>query len=128
MRIGRSRIGLPAPAPSRRSGDLPSSGGHERQPADTGTGRSYSSAGRLCMNQQQVSFDVIVLGGGMAGMTAAAAATGRGARVALLERADFIGGSAVMSGGLVLTLETPADLARADPGAFPRPGRTAVQS
>ena len=45
--------------------------------------------------------DVVVLGAGMAGMSAATAAAERGARVLLVERAPTIGGSAALSGGYV---------------------------
>jgi fumarate reductase flavoprotein subunit len=46
-----------------------------------------------------VDFDVIVVGGGAAGMTAAIAACEEGASVALLEAGDKLGGSAALSGG-----------------------------
>jgi fumarate reductase flavoprotein subunit len=46
-----------------------------------------------------VDFDVIVIGGGAAGMTAAIAAREAGATVALLEACDRLGGSAALSGG-----------------------------
>ncbi|MFN2461360.1 MAG: FAD-dependent oxidoreductase [Candidatus Velthaea sp.] len=42
-------------------------------------------------------YDVIVVGGGAAGVGAAAGAAGAGARVALLERAPFLGGAATLS-------------------------------
>lgn len=71
-------------------------------------------------------FDAVVLGSGLAGMCAATAAAEAGARVAVLERSDFIGGSAAMSGGLVWTLETATHLAREDRGQFQRHGRCVV--
>jgi fumarate reductase flavoprotein subunit len=46
-----------------------------------------------------VGFDVIVIGGGAAGMTAAIAASEAGATVALLETREKLGGSAELSGG-----------------------------
>jgi succinate dehydrogenase/fumarate reductase flavoprotein subunit len=46
-----------------------------------------------------VDFDVIVVGGGAAGMTGAIAACEEGASVALLEAGDKLGGSAALSGG-----------------------------
>jgi succinate dehydrogenase/fumarate reductase flavoprotein subunit len=42
--------------------------------------------------------DVLVLGGGMAGLTAAASAAHRGARVVVVEVADNVGGSALFAG------------------------------
>ncbi len=44
--------------------------------------------------------DVVVLGAGQAGLTAAVAAAQRGARVLLLEKLDYAGGSTSMSSGL----------------------------
>ncbi len=46
-------------------------------------------------------YDVIVIGGGGAGMAAAITAHDAGARVALLEAADQLGGSTALSGGVV---------------------------
>ena len=45
--------------------------------------------------------DVVVIGAGAAGMTAALAAATAGARVVLLEKSDRIGGTAAVSGGIV---------------------------
>jgi succinate dehydrogenase/fumarate reductase flavoprotein subunit len=44
--------------------------------------------------------DIVVVGGGMAGLAAAAAATEAGARVVVLEKAPEVGGSAAMSVGM----------------------------
>lgn len=46
-------------------------------------------------------FDVVVLGTGAAGMTAAVAAAHEGARVGLFEKSDLVGGTTAMSGGIV---------------------------
>lgn len=45
--------------------------------------------------------DVIVLGAGAGGLTAACAAAARGLRVLLLEKTDRVGGTAAISGGMV---------------------------
>lgn len=45
-------------------------------------------------------YDVVVLGGGLAGASAAAAAAETGARVLLAEKRDVLGGSSVLSAGL----------------------------
>jgi len=44
-------------------------------------------------------YDVVVLGTGAAGLTAAARAAAEGARVALFERAGTVGGTSAWSGG-----------------------------
>jgi len=47
--------------------------------------------------------DLLVIGGGMAGLSAAGFAAQHGARVVLLEKASRMGGSAALSGGFVWT-------------------------
>ena len=47
------------------------------------------------------TYDVVVLGSGAAGLTAAIAAADGGARVALYEKADEVGGTSAWSGGMV---------------------------
>ncbi|MGH3756672.1 FAD-dependent oxidoreductase [Actinophytocola sp.] len=54
--------------------------------------------------------DLVVLGGGMAGLTAGAFAARRGRRVLLVEKAPQIGGSAVLSSGYVWTAPSMAAL------------------
>ncbi|RGP41749.1 Fumarate reductase (quinol) [Altererythrobacter insulae] len=51
--------------------------------------------------------DVIILGCGAAGMTAALAAHETGAKVALVERFDRIGGTAAISGGVIWVADNP---------------------
>ena len=46
-------------------------------------------------------YDVIVLGTGAAGLTAAATSAEEGARVGLFEKGDTVGGTTVYSGGMV---------------------------
>lgn len=59
--------------------------------------------------------DVIVVGGGMAGLSAALAAAGRGARVTVLEADTVPGGSARWSSGRIWTLPDYASLRRTIP-------------
>ncbi|MCL8207940.1 MAG: FAD-dependent oxidoreductase [Actinomycetia bacterium] len=49
--------------------------------------------------------DVVVAGGGMAGLCAAIAALEAGARVLLVEKGTRLGGSMALSGGIVWTFE-----------------------
>jgi len=55
----------------------------------------------------QHSFDVIVVGAGTAGVPAALAAAERGLNVALIEAADDIGGTLLLSGGSISAAGTP---------------------
>lgn len=50
--------------------------------------------------------DLLVLGSGMAGLSAAASAAESGAKVVVVEKAESIGGSAILSGGFVWTVPT----------------------
>ena len=86
------------------------------------------------------AFDVIVLGAGAGGMTAAAVAAAQHLRVLLLEKAPVVGGTTAISGGMVWIPNNPkmAAVGRADsranaeaylaatiPGAADDPLRTA---
>ncbi|WP_224401881.1 FAD-dependent oxidoreductase [Pseudonocardia sp. ICBG1034] len=62
--------------------------------------------------------DLLVLGGGMAGLSAAARAAGHGLRVVLVDRAPDLGGSARYAGYL-WTAATPEVMAEVNPGGSP---------
>jgi succinate dehydrogenase/fumarate reductase flavoprotein subunit len=62
--------------------------------------------------------DLLVIGGGMAGLTAAASTAQRGGSVVLVERAASLGGSARLAGYLH-TATSVSELTEADPGANP---------
>ncbi|TCS15326.1 FAD-dependent oxidoreductase [Caulobacter sp. BK020] len=55
------------------------------------------------MEDHGIECDLLVIGGGMAGLSAAAWAAERGARVIVVEKAAVLGGSAVLSGGVFWT-------------------------
>ncbi|MFF3467203.1 FAD-dependent oxidoreductase [Streptomyces sp. NPDC001984] len=76
----------------------------------------------------QMKADVLVLGAGLAGMSAAVTAAEAGAKTVLIERAPMIGGSAAMSGGNVWALPSVADLHAADPGEFQRHGHLVIEN
>lgn len=54
--------------------------------------------------------DLLVIGAGMAGLSAAARAAQDGAKVVVVEKSEDIGGSAILSGGFVWTVPTNAKL------------------
>jgi succinate dehydrogenase/fumarate reductase flavoprotein subunit len=72
--------------------------------------------------------DILVIGAGMAGLAAAAAATGAGARVVVLEKAHHVGGSAAMSVGMFWAPPDLASLRRRVPLGDPELGRVVVES
>ncbi len=60
--------------------------------------------------------ELLVVGGGMAGLAAAAAATSAGARVTVVEKRGTLGGSAAMSAGIVWTAPDFKTLRQVVPG------------
>lgn len=59
------------------------------------------------MNEGSLSFDVVVLGSGGAGLLAARRARDEGATVAVVEKSDRIGGTTAMSGGVLWVPANP---------------------
>jgi glycine/D-amino acid oxidase-like deaminating enzyme len=55
------------------------------------------------MSDHAPSSNLVVIGAGMVCMTVAARAADRGARVVIVEKAPSIGGSALLSGGILWT-------------------------
>ena len=72
------------------------------------------------------SVDLLVIGAGMAGATAAARAVQKGASVVVVEKAPTIGGSAVYA-GFVWTAPTIEVIRRENPGADPALGARLVE-
>ncbi len=71
------------------------------------------------MSPEPTSCDLLVIGGGMAGMTAAGTAARRGAEVLVVEKGPAIGGSAALTaGGLLKPVSVDAFLA-VNPGGDP---------
>jgi succinate dehydrogenase/fumarate reductase flavoprotein subunit len=66
--------------------------------------------------KQPQSFDVVVAGAGMAGLCASLAALEQGARVLIVEKGRRHGGSMLLAGGLVWTLDSVDRLAAHMPG------------
>ena len=75
-----------------------------------------------------IEADLLVLGGGMGGITAAGYAASRGARVIVLEKGPEIGGSAVLSGTSLWTVATPESFHERAPDGDPELGRHLVET
>ncbi|MFZ0380002.1 MAG: FAD-binding protein [Solirubrobacteraceae bacterium] len=75
---------------------------------------------------RESSVDLLVIGAGMAGATAAARAVQKGASVVVVEKAPTIGGSAVYA-GFVWTAPTIEVIRRENPGADPALGARLVE-
>lgn len=75
----------------------------------------------------ELTADLLVIGGGVAGLTAAASAARHGLRVILLERNVEIGGSAALSAGYVWTAPTLDVFLAENPLGDPALGRVLVE-
>ena len=81
--------------------------------------RRRRSVGATIHERDGPTYDLVVAGAGMAGLTAASAVARSGGRVLVVEKAAEIGGSAILSGGMVWTAADPADLIEQCPKADP---------
>src|SRR5260370_35779840 len=70
--------------------------------------------------------DLLVIGGGMAGLAAGAAAAEAGAHVTVVEKSRNPGGSAGMSAGIVWTAPDYETLRRVGPGGDPALGQALI--
>jgi succinate dehydrogenase/fumarate reductase flavoprotein subunit len=71
--------------------------------------------------------DLLVVGGGVAGMAAAAHAAARGARVTVLEKTERLGGSGALSAGIVWTAPDEETFRRVCADGDPALGRALVE-
>jgi len=51
--------------------------------------------------EEEFTYDVVVVGGGLSGLTAACSAAGQGAKVALIEKQAFLGGTTMLATGTI---------------------------
>lgn len=51
--------------------------------------------------EEEFTYDVVVVGGGLSGLTAACSAAGHGAKVALIEKQAFLGGTTMLATGTI---------------------------
>lgn len=51
--------------------------------------------------EEEYTYDVVVVGGGLSGLTAACTAAGQGAKVALIEKQAFLGGTTMLATGTI---------------------------
>jgi len=72
--------------------------------------------------------DLVVIGGGLGGLSAALAAAGRGIRVTLIERSRTLGGAVLLSAGSLWTFPTVDDYLAQCPEADPALARRVVSS
>lgn len=77
--------------------------------------------------EDRLRVDLLVIGGGMGGLSAAATAAESGARVGVVEKGPAIGGSAAMSAGILWTAPDLATLRRFVPHGDPELGRVVVE-
>lgn len=68
------------------------------------------------MSAEELDCDLLVIGAGMAGLSAAGRASEAGAKVVVIEKGQEIGGSAMLSGGKLWTVPSRKHLAQCDDG------------
>jgi succinate dehydrogenase/fumarate reductase flavoprotein subunit len=81
----------------------------------------------VAAKEDEIGVDFLVIGAGMAGMTAAASAAQTGATVMVVEKSRDVGGSAVLSAGVVWTAADFDTLHSVDPRGNEERGRLLVE-
>ena len=76
-------------------------------PAATGLSGAFASSGTHAAERHaDIATDVLVIGGGFAGLTTALTAARSGAKVVLLERRAYTGGDGLLSAGIIASAES----------------------
>src|SRR5206468_7532739 len=90
--------------------------------------RACPGSGRMSADTDTLTVDLLVVGGGMAGMTAAAYAAEHGLQVLVVEKGEEIGGSALISGGGLWTAADFETLRRTNPLGEEGQARTLIDN
>ncbi len=119
LRAGQARLKPAAP--------------ERRDPGWTSPGPARQDVGAMSLdtNARQADCDLLVIGSGAAGLSAAVTAAWHGLRVIVAEKEPVFGGTTAWSGGWMWTPQEPAGATRrdrrGDRGAAPLPARGARQ-
>ncbi len=92
-------------------------------PQEAGTDDDPTISSAAPMSGDSLSVDLLVVGGGMAGLAAASEAARRGAVVGVAEKQPEIGGSAAMSAGILWASRSYRELRARIPDGDPELGR-----
>lgn len=74
--------------------------------ADTTALKQKQAASAAAKTERKESTDVLILGAGIAGLTSAISAAESGAKVTIIEKQSSIGGTAAISGGYLIAVES----------------------
>lgn len=71
------------------------------QAGGSGAALSQVEIPKEAKTEEEFTYDVVVVGGGLSGLTAACSAAGQGASVALIEKQAFLGGTTMLATGTI---------------------------